>query len=159
MCHYTLHSFAVYRAASRLLAGALPSSFLSSNLHQRKRSDTWLLPPLRHPAARRFINYVNSPLERWEGAPVVTSNEQYIDTCLVLAERLAGCTDLMWQGFRLKLLGHLYGIRLTIPYTDAMGVPATCTTALGRDYYQNEQDQLRTLLGCQACMSRTSSMT
>jgi hypothetical protein len=69
------------------------------------------------------------------------------DNCLVVAERLDGCSDDMWQRFWLKLLGHLYGIKPTIFYTDAMHNAAKpLTYKLGRDYDKNELDQLRVLL-------------
>jgi hypothetical protein len=95
------------------------------------------------------IKYVTTPqLERWEGFPIGTNSVISEDSCLVIAERLDGCDDEVWQRFWLKLLGHICGIKLTIFYTDAMCRAATpLTYTLGRDYYENEQDQLRLLLG------------
>ncbi|WIA44233.1 hypothetical protein OEZ86_010544 [Tetradesmus obliquus] len=129
--------------------GAVPSSWLMSEPDQSKGSDIWLLPTLRPTAASEFIDYVISPpIGRWVGFPVGTTNVEDVDNCLVLATRLEGCTDVMWQKFRLKLLGHLYGIRLTIYYTNALDVAAPpLSYTLGRDYYKNETDQLRELLG------------
>jgi len=52
--------------------------------------------------------------------------------------------DKVWQAFKLKLLGHINGVQLTIKYADAMGNEVRpLQHTFSRDFYEYEVDLLR----------------